>query len=62
MTLPKTVAVRIENDGDTPWLNAEKSASDFAVVGEKFTVGIYDLVQVVEVTAEAKFKLQEKKK
>ncbi len=54
MKLPKKVYVWINKDGNEEWLLAETSAEACAEKGEKKLVGVYELVEKINVTLEVK--------
>jgi hypothetical protein len=53
---PKQIFVKEMSDGGEPYLNAGKSASDLAEMGEKAKVGVYQLVKTIEVEGVAQIK------
>ena len=50
-TMPRTVYVKIEEDGDESYLCAVDDPKDLAAVGEKIRVGVYDLRVTSTLTA-----------
>lgn len=47
---PKTLFVKHEGSGDEAWLNPAESADHHAELGESIPVGIYQLVEVKEIS------------
>lgn len=53
MKLPKQIAARIVDQGsDDEYIDARRTAQDFAELDETVTVGVYQLVDTVEVKTE----------
>lgn len=59
-SLPKTLYVRRDTDGDETFLVAEETLRDQSDLEEKRIVGEYKLVQTFEVTAEVEVKTVKK--
>jgi hypothetical protein len=46
---PKTLYVKTETEGSEPWLYASAKIAETARIGEKARVGVYKLVETIEV-------------
>ena len=57
MKFPKKVYVYIHKDGKEEWLNVEETAEACAEKGEKKLIGVYELVERLNVTLEVKEEL-----
>lgn len=49
MKFPKTIYVKIEEDGDEPWLNASEDPAAHAEFGESIPIAEYQLVRATVV-------------
>ena len=53
-SLPKTIYVFRNNDGDMDWLSAEESTDACAAKGETRLVGVYELKELLNVSLEVR--------
>jgi len=59
--LPKTVYVYVHVEGDEEWLNVEETARGCVEIGERCTVGVYELKEKLNVSLKVKEELTIKK-